>query len=101
MKAFLPRKSIVGGISIQSTPSLHAILYANLNATKCKTLVKTKRNLKLYAITCVQTNNQNENHEATLPPCLNKALLFKVKKSKRSERKTKENDLTKLGAKWT
>jgi len=42
--------------------------------------MQTKRNLKLYALTCMQANDQNEKHEATLPPCLNKALLFEGKK---------------------
>ena len=42
--------------------------------------MQTKRNLKLYALTCMQTKNQNGKHETNLPPCLNKALLFKVKK---------------------
>ena len=42
--------------------------------------MQTKRHLKLYALACMQANNQNKKHEATLPPCLNKALLFKGKK---------------------
>ena len=37
----------------------------------------------------MQTNNQNERHEATLPPCLNKALLCKGKKVR--EGKGKQN----------
>jgi len=42
--------------------------------------VQTKRNLKLYALLSMQTNNLNEKHETILPPCLDKALLFKGKK---------------------
>ena len=38
-----------------ATPSLYAILYTNLNETECKTLIQTKRNLKLYALACMQT----------------------------------------------
>jgi len=30
----------------------------------------------------MQTKNKNEKHEATLPPCLNKALLCEGKKVK-------------------
>ena len=47
--------------------------------------MQTKRNLKLYALTCMQTNNQNEKHEAALPSWLDIALLLKRKKV--SERK--------------
>jgi len=42
--------------------------------------MQIKGNQKLYALTCMQTNNQNEKHEATLPPCLDEALLFKGKR---------------------
>jgi len=44
--------------------------------------MKTKRNRRLYALTCTQTNNKIENTEITLPPCFEKALLFKGKKTK-------------------
>ena len=37
----------------------------------------------------MQTNNQNSKHEATLPPCLNKALLFKGKKVREGKWKAK------------
>jgi len=47
----------------------------------------------------MQSNNQNRKHESTLPPCLDKALLFKGKKGE--EGKTKENNLTRLGARHT
>ena len=63
--------------------------------------MQSKRNRKLYALTCMQTNNQNEKHEATLPPCLNKALLFKGKKVREGKWKAKENNFTRLGAKCT
>jgi len=39
--------------------------------------MQTKRNLKLYALACMQAKNKNKKHEAALPPCLDKALLFK------------------------
>ena len=48
-----------------------------------------KKNLKLYALAYMQTNNQNEKHEATFPLCLNKALLCKGKKVR--DRKGKQN----------
>jgi len=41
----------------------------------------TKRNIKLYALKRMQTKNPNEKYEATIPPCLDKALLFKGKKT--------------------
>jgi len=44
--------------------------------------MQTKRNLKLYDLTCMQINNQNRKYINYLPPCLDKALLFKVKKVK-------------------
>jgi len=46
----------------------------------------------------MQTNNQTEKHEATLPLCLENALFFKGKKVRAKKGKTKENNLTKLGA---
>ena len=70
--------------------------------------MQTKRNLKLYALTSMQTNNQNEKYRTTLPlcldtlpPCLDKALLFKEKKGGEGKGKIKENNLTRLGAKCT
>ena len=62
--------------------------------------MQTKRNLKLYALTSMQTNNKNEKHRTALPLCLYKALLFKGKKLKKGK-KTKDNDLTMLGAECT
>ena len=44
--------------------------------------MQTKRILKLYALKCIQGNNQNRKHKTTLPPCLDKELLFKVRKKK-------------------
>jgi len=46
----------------------------------------------------VQTKNQNEKHETTLSPCLDKALLFKENKQSEGKEETKENNLTRLGA---
>ena len=51
--------------------------------------MRTKRNLKLFALTCVQANNQNEKRGTTLPPCLDKVLLFEGKKG--GEGKGKQN----------
>jgi len=48
-----------------------------------------KRNLNLYALTSMKANNQNEKHEAVVPPCLDNGLLFKGNKSKRRERENK------------
>ena len=100
MKAILPEISLEV-ISNHSTLSLHVILYANLNATKCKTLIQTKRILNLYALPSTQIKNQNKKHETNLTPCLDKALLFKGKKVRERKGKTKENDLTRLGVGYT
>jgi len=62
---------------------------------------KNKKKSKLYALTSMQTNNQNRKHEATLSPSLDKAFLVKVRKSREGEGKTKKNNLTRLGAKCT
>jgi len=35
----------------------------------------------------MQTNNRNKKYEATLPPCLDKTLLFKAKKLREGEQK--------------
>jgi len=81
MKAILPNKSIIGGYlkPIHTISSCNPICKPKkqLNAA----LMQRKRNLKLYALTFMQTNNRNENIETTLPSCLNKALLFNVKKT--------------------
>ena len=66
----------------------------NANKKKPKTTefnyyANQKKNLKLYALAYMQTNNQNEKHEATFPLCLNKALLCKGKKVR--EEKEKQN----------
>jgi len=63
--------------------------------------MQLKRNLKLYALTSIQTNNQNEKHKATLPPSLDKALLSKENEVRERKGKTKEKNLTRLGAKCT
>jgi len=49
--------------------------------------MQAKTNLELYAITSMQTKNQNEIHRAILPPSLNKALLFKVRKLAEGDQK--------------
>ena len=49
----------------------------------------------------MQTNNQNEKHEATLLACLDKALLFKGKKVREGKGKTKVNNLTRLASTYT
>ena len=51
--------------------------------------MQTKCNLKLYAPTHMQANNQNEKHRTTLPLCLYEALLCKGKKVR--EEKGKQN----------
>jgi len=51
--------------------------------------MQIRRKRKLYVLTYMQTNNQNETHEATLPSCLNKELLCKGKKVR--EGKGKQN----------
>ena len=77
MNAILPNKHIIGGYF----KSIHTIHTCNpIWKTKCNMLKQTKRSLKLYAPTCMQTNNQNKKHEATLPLYLDKGLLFKVRK---------------------
>ena len=77
-------KSIIWGY----LKPIHAIPTCNsICQPKCNTLVQTKRNRKLYALTCMQTNNWNEKHEVTLPLCLNKALLRKWKKVREGKRK--------------
>ena len=49
--------------------------------------MQMKRNPKLNALTSMQTKNQNKYIEPTLPPCLNKALLFKGTKLREGEQK--------------
>jgi len=47
------------------------------------------------------TRIQNKNIETTLPPCLDKVLLFKGKKLREGKWKPKENNLTRLGVECT
>ena len=54
-----------------------------------------KKKPKTICSNMQQTKNQNEKHEATLPTCLEKALLFK---GNRWEGEIKENNLTRLDA---
>jgi len=42
MKAIMPKDSSLEGISNHSTPPLHAILYANINANINATPMQTK-----------------------------------------------------------
>jgi len=42
----------------------------------------------------MQTKNQNEKYETNLPPCLGKALSFKVNKRGEGNGEAKENNLT-------
>jgi len=51
--------------------------------------MQTKRNRKVFALISIQTENKNEKYEATLLPCLNKALLCKEEKAR--EGKGKQN----------
>jgi len=57
-----------------------------------------KRNLKLYALTYTQANNKDEKHGTPLPLCLDNYL-----KERKEDKgwKTKENNLTRLGAGYT
>jgi len=77
MQTILPSKNIIGDYlkSIHTIPTCNPIC-----KSKCNTPLQKKGNLKLYALTSMQTKNQNEKHETTLPIRLDKALLFKVKK---------------------
>ena len=67
MKAILPKESSLEGMTNQSTPSPHAILYANLNTTKCNMLMQTKRNPKLHGLTSMQSKNQNRKDRTIFP----------------------------------
>jgi len=49
--------------------------------------MQTKRNLKLYALTCMQTNNRNRKHKNYPSPILRKAFLFKERKLREGEQK--------------
>ena len=49
----------------------------------------------------MQTKNKNGKHKTTLSLCLVKALSVKGEKVKEGKGKTKENNLAKLGAKYT
>jgi len=51
----------------------------------------TKENIKLYALTSMQTRNKTENMKTTHPPCLDKALLFNVRKLKQ---RNEEQEIT-------
>jgi len=85
MKAILPNKHIIRSYLIPILTITPCKSKNQLNAThKCK----QNGNLSLYALACMQTNNRNRKHYATLPPCLNKALLFKgriVRQGKRNK----------------
>jgi len=60
---------------------------------------KTKKvNLKLYAVTDMQTKNQTRKLKTTASPMLGPSILFKEKESKRRGRGAKRNKLTRLGA---
>jgi len=50
--------------------------------------VQTKGKLKLYALTSMQTKNQNVKNKTILPSCLDKAL-FKGKKVGKGRRRQK------------
>jgi len=64
IKAILTKESSLEGISNQSTSSRQTPRIAHL---KCNAPLQKKGNLKLHALTSMQTKNQNEKHETTLP----------------------------------
>ena len=78
MKVIGSNNIIIGGFSIQP---IHSMTYMQTyNATICNPRIKIKRNLKLYALTNMQTKNHNRKYELPPPPCLDQAYYSTKKK---------------------
>ena len=71
MKIILPNKHIIKGYPKRFlTISICKSKMQIQKSTKCNTTMQTKRNLKLYALTCMQINNQNRKHRKYPSPLL-------------------------------
>ena len=61
----------------------------------------TNGNLKLYALTTMQTKNQKRKYRTNPSPILRQSTIIKSKKVKRRVWEANDNDLIRLGARCT